>query len=217
MAETATIFKPLRDKFKPLGMSVRCFFSIAGVAVAGFLLALGLSNVHYTTNEMYTKAERQAVYEQLVGAQEGLERAEIAMANQGAESLDDTQISSDLRYDVEVCRQYGITSDTALEDIAQITPAYRQVEKQLLSLWTGVGVFVLLPVVAGFCLFVETGRRTLYGILTRWAAFRRSQKLYRNLPVTYAERECGMPYQAVVARAREQREGAAPEAARKRR
>lgn len=202
MAQTAPIFKPLKSKFKPLGVPIARFAAIVGTCLAGLLAAYLMGGIQFTHEVAYTQPERQALFEELLDCRRDLQKAELACEDQGAETLGEASLSDATREGAETALRLGISSGSTDAEVAELTPARHTVTFGIGSMWQRVALLVGLPAVVGFGLFIEIRGTSLYSELTRMLAWRRSQKTYRNLPMTYAERACGKPYMQVVSDAR---------------
>ena len=199
---TAPIFKPLKSKFKPLGVPISRFMAIVGTCLVGLLVAYLLGGIQFTHEVSYTQPERQALFEQLLDCRRDLQKAELACENQGVSAIGEASLSDATREGAETALAYGLSSNSSDEEVATLTPARHEETFGIGKLWQRVALLVGLPAVIGFGLFIEIRGTSLYSELMRMLIWRRSQKMYRNLPMTYAERTCDKPYSQVVVDAR---------------
>lgn len=188
------IFQPLRKTYKVFGIPAMTLLAIVGVCIVGFAAAYMLGNVKVAGYRPLTNAEAAAYVSELREDQEVLQKVEAQREALGIQGYAALSLTEEQQEALERCAKEGIFADSTEADLAELVPPRVEEERELVpAVWRYL-LLIGLPALVGCALFMEINRTSLYREARRAIAFSRSQKRYRNLPMTYVERETGRSY-----------------------
>lgn len=188
------IFGELHTDFKIFGIPAMTLLGIVGACFAGFLLAYALGAVTTTVERPLTSSEVSEFVASAKADQKVLQQVEAQREALGVEGYAALSLTAEQQEALDRCAKDGIFVDSTEAELAQLAPATVPEVKEAIPGLPRYVVLIGLPAIIGCALFMQINRTSLYREMTRMLAYRRSQKKYRNLPITHMERETGKGY-----------------------
>lgn len=197
------IFKPIRDRFKPFGLSVPVILGIIGACLLGLMVTVALGNIKHDVEREYTQAELVNIKAEYTNIATDVTDISLRAEKEGVK-VSDLKLSGDEQKTMALAAERKIKSGMSSDEIDSILPRKHIVQEDLIPAWLRAFAFIAGPAIVGVALFIEVNRTTLMRELMRGRKYARSQKQYRNRPMTYVERECGCTYWEACAAAEEE-------------
>ena len=182
------IFKPLRDKFKPFGIPWQKLLLTIFAMLIGFSLALVSGGITHEVKAAYSKSEYATLVSEYESVHTALTSLEYQKQREGKKTFDEMELTSTQKETVEKARSYGITADMSKEEVDAIVPTYHKIDEPIAPDWLRIAVLAGIPLFTGCALFIEVNRTSASRELSRMIRFKRSQKVYKNRPISYVER-----------------------------
>lgn len=192
--ETRPIFKPLRTRYRVFGVAISKFLIILAAGLVGLGLAFATGSIQHQVQVAYTSAEKQTIagdYESIANAMTTIEKQR---AGQGASTYSEMELTSQQRETIAKANQYGIKAGMTSDQLEELVPKQHTVSQPVVPDVVRYILLIGVPVVVLFTLFVEINRTNMLKEITRALKWANSQKVYRNRPIEYVERECGISY-----------------------
>lgn len=192
--ETRPIFKPLRTRYRVFGVAISKFLIILAAGLVGLGLAFATGSIQHQVQVAYTPAEKQTIagdYESIANAMTTIEKQR---AGQGASTYSEMELTSQQRETIAKANQYGIKAGMTSDQLEELVPKQHTVSQPVVPDVVRYILLIGVPVVVLFTLFVEINRTNMLKEITRALKWANSQKVYRNRPIEYVERECGTSY-----------------------
>lgn len=192
--ETRPIFKPLRTRYRVFGVAISKFLIILAAGLVGLGLAFATGSIQHQVQVAYTSAEKQTIagdYESIANAMTTIEKQR---AGQGASTYSEMELTSQQRETIAKANQYGIKAGMTSDQLEELVPKQHTVSQPVVPDVVRYILLIGVPVVVLFTLFVEINRTNMLKEITRALKWANSQKVYRNRPIEYVERECGKSY-----------------------
>ena len=190
------IFEPLRGKFKPFGIPMSKVFGILLVLVIGVSCSFLLDLWQHETEIPYSSIEQQSIlqdYQSLATTMASLESQRDA---DGLLTIEAMKLTSSQLAAISKAQELGITGDSTIEYLQSIVPQTYIGNRPVVPWLIRIVFLIVIPFIAGVSLFIEPeGMRTsAWRELKRMRRFKKSQKTYKCLPMSYIERTTGIPY-----------------------
>lgn len=188
------IFQPLRVVYKVFGIPAMTLLGIVGVCAVGFVIAFMLGNVTTPVERELTSAETAAYVREYQADQEILQQVEAEREALGVQGYAALSLTEDEQAALDRCAKIGIFTDSTEAELAALAPTTLVEEQEVFPRFWRYLILIGGPAIIGAALFMEINRTSAYREIKRRIAFNRSQKNYRNLPMSFVERETGKGY-----------------------
>ena len=188
------IFKPLKDRFKPLGVALPRMFLIIGVTIFGAILAVCLGAFKHEVKVPYTDAERTVILTDYINNQSTITSLDMQRQQRGLESVSELDLTQDQIKAIEYAKEHGIRIGMSEEELASLVPVDHYAEQEYVHIAVRLLLLCGVPLAVGFGLFVELDGVCFYGIQKRRLAWKRTQKIYRDDPIEFVERHTNKSY-----------------------
>lgn len=196
------IFRPLKGKFKPFGIPWYILLGIVATVICGLVATVATGSITHAVEAEYSASETVNMKATYLEVESELMRIE-AVAREKGVRISDLELSAEQRATLEKASEMGLRVGMTEDEVAAAMPKTHQVQEPLFPTWLRAALFMALPAIVGVSLFIEVNRTSLWRELLRWRAYRKAQREFRSLPITYVERACGMPYREACGKARE--------------
>ncbi len=195
---TRPIFKPIRGKYKPLGIPVSKWFIMIAVALVMLFVAWSTGSITHNVSVPYTKAEIATLSSEYINTNTTLASLDKQRQMQGLDSISEMDLTQAQRETIANAREYGITVGMSEDEVYNLVPKEHSVEEPVIPDLIRYFVLLILPISIFLLLFIEVNRTSAYKELKRLVAYHQSQKHYKSKPITYVEQECQTDYLGAV-------------------
>lgn len=188
------IFKPLRSKFKPLGVPVSKFLAVIAVSLIGLGLAFLTGNITHNVEVKYTDAEYLTLTNDYENTYTALVNLEAQRDAQGVSDYALMKLTGAQQDTLSAAEEFGITTSMTKDQVDSMVPTTHFVSQPVIPDPVRFIGLVGLPFFIGIALFAEINSTSAYREIKRAIKWYQSPKVYKNHPIDYVERKTGKSY-----------------------